>query len=111
MRLGHHITQQSSAHEKLEALGAPRETTGMESQQILKIGSRGLQQAAPQAVGAEEKRGEAVQTVQRTDWLWEHESSLGDPRNHQGILRGGKAVSQAGGGLYQHNLYFQAGDI
>lgn len=36
---------------------------------ILKMGSRGLQQAAAQAVGAEEKRGEAVQTVRRTDWL------------------------------------------
>lgn len=80
---------------------------------ILKMGSRGLQQAAPQAVGAEERRGEKRLCGQCREQTGSGSMSqaLAIPEINREYLERGKAVSQAGGGLCQHNLYFQAGDI
>lgn len=51
-------------------------------------------------------------TLQLTDWLQEHLSeALTIPEITREYLEGANAVGQAGGGLCQHNLYFQAGDI
>lgn len=110
MRLGHYITQKTSAHEKPEA---PRETTGMESQQNPQDGQQGASAGSSPGRGSrrEERREEAVQTVQRTDGSGSMSQALAIPEINREYLERGKAVSQAGGGLCQHNLYFQAGDI
>lgn len=105
MRLGHHITQQNSANKKLVALGSiQREPLAWKANNVLRMGTGGTSAGGSPGsglhqVGAEERRGQAVQTVQRTDWLWERLSQpLGTPEMAREYLEGKNAVRQAGGG-------------
>lgn len=70
--------------------------------------SRGVQQAAPQKVGSEER---LCRQIREQTGSKSASQAVVIPEITREYLEGEKAVSQAGGGLCQHNLYFQAGDI
>lgn len=92
---GHHITQQSSTREKLSLGSTQRDTLAWKTNDVPTMGVGEAAAGSAQAVDwtrreQGEERGGRTDTAADGLALGAPEASLGNPGNHQGILRGSK---------------------